>query len=328
MAKPIITLLGLGLTGTSLGLALQRTATQAELVGHDKVPEAAQLARKANAIQRIEWNLHAACEPASMIILAMPLSEIGETLALIKDDLRPNTLVFIVTDMLQPAADMLKLNFGGYGYAVVGHPIINGVGGPSTPRADLFDNAVFVVAAGADTDPAALELASNFVESLEAVPLFMDSAEHDGIIAGVEQLPQLLGLAQMHMLAGGPGWTEARRLAGRAFAQSTDPGRTAAHLFTAMQANRENLLQRIDAFQRELAAWKQWLTTVEPDPAQNPLAIALDDTVAQRAEWETQAEMSNWDPSPRPEVEKQSSGIFRQMFLGNIGKKPDPNAKR
>ena len=90
----------------------------------------------------------------------------------------------------------------------------------------------------------ALELAANFVESVGAQPLFMDPIEHDGLIAAVEQLPQLLGLATVHMLAASPGWTEARRLAGRTFAQSTDSGRSAENLYAAIRGNRANLLPK------------------------------------------------------------------------------------
>ena len=112
MASPVITILGLGTLGSSLGLALQRSAAQAEIVGHDKLPEAAQTARKNNVVQRVEWNLHAACEPASLIVLSMPISEIAETLELIRDDVRPNTLVFVLSDVLQPAAQMIEEKLG------------------------------------------------------------------------------------------------------------------------------------------------------------------------------------------------------------------------
>ena len=133
MAKATITILGMGTTGTSLGLALQRANAQAELVGHDKVPEASQAARKLNAVGRVEWNLHAACEPASLIILAMPLSEVDETLSLIREDVQPTTLIFVITDVLRPAADLVAQRLSGHAHAVVGHPILNGVGGVLIP---------------------------------------------------------------------------------------------------------------------------------------------------------------------------------------------------
>jgi prephenate dehydrogenase len=331
MSKPVITILGLGTLGSSLGLALQRSGAQTEIVGHDKQPEAAQAARKNNMVQRVEWNLHSACEPASLIVLAMPVGEIAETLELIRDDLRPNTLVFVLSDILQPAAQMLEETLGtgtgGRGHAVVGHPIVGGVGGALTPRADLFDKSTFVVAAGATTDPSALELAANFVESVGAQPLFMDPIEHDGLIAAVEQLPQLLGLATVHMLAASPGWKEARRLAGRTFAQSTDSGRSAENLYAAMRGNRAHLLPRIEQFERELAAWKQWLVAdgeAESDAAgsvgdDHPLEAAIADSHAERSRWEEQAHLQDWSPASQPAEEAPTPGLFRQMFLGNLG---------
>jgi prephenate dehydrogenase len=335
MSKPIITILGLGTLGSSLGLALQRSTAQAEIVGHDKQPEAAQAARKNNAVQRVEWNLHAACEPAGLIVLATPFGEIAETLELIREDVRPNTLVFVLSDVLQAAAYLLDEKLGGQtgnqvgsrGHAVVGHPIISGVGATLSPRADMFDKTTFVVAAGATTDPSALELAANFVESVGAQPLFMDPLEHDGLIAGIEQLPQLLGLAIVHMLAASPGWTEARRLAGRTFAQSTDSGRSADNLYAAMRGNRANLLSRIEQFERELAAWKKWLIAdVEgrPDAAtgeedDHPLRAAIVDSHEERARWEIQAQLQDWTPSAQPAEESPTPGLLRQMFLGNLG---------
>ena len=173
------------------------------------------------------------------------------------------------------------------------------------PRADMFDKTTFVVAAGATTDPSALELAANFVESIGAQPLFMDPVEHDGLIAGVEQLPQLLGLATVHMLAAAPGWTEARRLAGRTFAQSTDSGRSAENLYAAMRGNRANLLMRLEQFERELAAWKAWLTAdgdangdadggAGDETADHPLQAAIADSRAERERWVEQAQLHDW----------------------------------
>ena len=335
MAKPIITILGLGTLGASLGLALQRSAAQAEIVGHDKVPEASQLARKNNVVHRVEWNLHAACEPASLIVLAMPVGEIAETLDLIREDVLPNALVFVLSDVLQPAAQLVEEKLGGpansRGHAVVGHPIITGIGGLVTPRPDLFDKTTFVVAAGANTDPSALELAANFVESVGAQPLFMDPLEHDGLIAGVEQLPQMLGMATVHMLAASPGWTEARRLAGRTFAQSTDSGRSAENLFAAMRGNRANLLVRLEQFERELAAWKAWLAaeneTENGDEAgTHPLQAAIADSRAERERWTEQAQVHDWAVG-EPVIDagaQPSGGLLRQMFFGSWGAKKDP----
>ena len=190
MANPRVNESGLGMTGASLGLALQRANAQVETVGHDKRPEAAQARAKANAVQRAEWNLHAACEGASLIVLAIPLNEVAETLDLIRG--RPAARHAAASS--ERRIDASAVIAGGE----VTRPCERCRRAPDSqrrrrraPRADLFNEAVFCLAAGVETNPDALELASNFVDTIGAQPLFIDQYEHDGIAASVEQLPQL-----------------------------------------------------------------------------------------------------------------------------------------
>ena len=78
MAKPKITIIGLGTTGASMGLALQKEEGSFTIVSHDRDPDAAREATRLGAVQRTEWNLHNACDEADLIILAVPLNELGE----------------------------------------------------------------------------------------------------------------------------------------------------------------------------------------------------------------------------------------------------------
>ncbi|MBW7883451.1 MAG: prephenate dehydrogenase [Caldilineaceae bacterium] len=329
MANPRITLIGLGLTGTSLGLALTENAEGIEVVGHDKEPTVAQEARKNSAVQRTEWNLHKACEGASAIVLAIPQGEVGETLELIREDLQPSTLILVLSSVFQPVLNTFHTVLAGHHNAVVGHPILPGVAGPLIARGDLYRQAVFCLAAGPDTNPEALQLASNFVETAGAEPLYVDPAEHDGIAAGVDLLPQFVGAVLIHMAAGMPGWAEARRMAGQAFTRTTRFDHSASSLFNMLMANQENVAQRVEQFQQELAAFHQWLTTPAVDD-EHPLHVALVQAELERAHWEDNALRHDWDPSPRPASEAEGSGILRQLFLGGLfgGKKPDQGSKR
>ena len=205
MDKPTVTIIGLGLTGASVGLALQRETTSFEIVGHDKSPDAAQVAKRTGAVQRVEWNLHRAVEPADLVVMAVPLSELDELYSLIAEDLREGCLVLTLAGLLQPAIGLAEKYLPSHAHFVAGHPILSGVGGEPTPRADLFDEVVFALAAGAKTEPGGVQLASDFVERVGATPLFVDALEHDGIMAGVEQLPQVMAAALMQISAAGDG---------------------------------------------------------------------------------------------------------------------------
>jgi prephenate dehydrogenase len=334
MTKPVITIIGLGLTGASMGLGLQREAGNFEIVGHDKRPEVAQEARRSGAVQRTEWNLFKACDGAELIVLAVPLNELESLLPLLAEEIKPGTLIFAIGNLLRPAIESAAKHLPEGVHFVAGHAVITGVEAATSPRADLFERAVFALAAGVKTDPAALQLASDFVERVGATPLFVDVHEHDGVVAGVEQLPLLLAAALMHLSAKGAGWREARRLAGRHFASATDLGGDAAGLFAALQANRESVLVKLRALRQELAEWQTLLEmesddlpakeespkAKEDDKPKHPLLAALTDAVEARQVWETQAIVKNWDEQPNASASGvESSGFFKQMFLGGLG---------
>jgi prephenate dehydrogenase len=320
MAKPKITIIGLDVIGASLGLALQKEPGNFEIVGHDKNADHTAQARRLNAIQRSDWNLHNACEGAELILLTLSLSELEETLPHIRDDLRPETLLFAVTNVMQPSIDIAAKLLAPETHFVVGHPILSGIGAPLSVRADLFDEVTFGLAPGRNTEPSAVQLASDFVERLGAKPLFVDAQEHDGIIAEVEHLPQLLAATLMRLSAKGAGWREARRLAGRTFAQATELDGSAADLFGAIQSNRANLLQRIEQLQQELFTWRELLEVNPTAEEKHPLLTVLEQVVAEREQWEAQAFLKRWDDPVTAAITPptESRSMIRQMFFGNI----------
>jgi prephenate dehydrogenase len=332
MAKPIITLIGLGLTGTSMGLGLQREAGNFEIVGHDKQPEVAQQARKLGAVHRTEWNLFKACAGAELIVLAVPLHELEELLPLLAEEVKPGTLIFAIGSLLLPAIERGAKHLPDGVHFVAGHAVVTGISTTPSARPDLFEKAVFALAAGVKTDPAALQLASDFVERVGATPLFVDALEHDGVMAGVEHLPMLLAAALMRSSASGAGWREAKRLAGRHFAEATDVGGDAAALFAALQANKQNIVIKLQKMRQELAEWQALLEsdgdaiTASADAQAvtvHPLLAALTEAVQARTSWETQVILKNWEEQPdAPAAKVESSGFLRQMFLGGLGSRP------
>lgn len=325
MAKPFISIIGLGNTGTTVGLALQRTPGDFDIVGHDKSGSAEQNARKLNAVTRSEWNLHRACEGASMIVLALPLTEIGETLGLIEEDLAPNTLVLVLSSLFEPAARAAAQALPKHDRVVVGYPVT--LGGAGAAAGDALVGRSFALAAGPQTNPAAMELASDFVERVGAKPHFMDPLEHDGILAGVDQLPQLVGALLMNVSAAAPGWREAQQLAGRRFAEATDVGDNAGQIFAALMDNRANVARRLADFQRELERWRALIeagSDAGTDGAEpHPLLAALQEAVEARARWEAAAQRGDWEGRPgAADAAESGGGMFRQLFIGNLGRKP------
>jgi prephenate dehydrogenase len=336
MAKPRITLIGLGETGTSIGLALLKEPGDFEVVGYDRDSNAESNAKKLGAVQRTEWNLHAAVEGASLVVMAVPLNALIDLFGLIGEDLAPDALVFAVNGLLAPVTAAAERLLPGHRRIVAGHPIR--LAPIAAPHADALRNVTFCIAAPAHAEPASVELASDLVERVGATPHFVDVAEHDGIMAAVEQVPQLLGAALLSVNTRGSGWREARQLAGRRFGQASTLLGSPAAAAASFTLNRDAVLVRLDALQRELSQWRALieesaLPETPPAPANgeaagaslaaaaapSPLLEALQKLAEEQALWEKQAASQNWDAqssSPPP-----SSGLLRQLFLGNLGRK-------
>ncbi len=321
---PFITIIGLGNTGTSLGLALRREPGSFEVVGHDRAQNAESEARRLGAVHRTEWNLHRAVEGASLVLLALPLPAIEETLPLIAEDLAPEALLLIVNPLMQPVVEGAARALPGHARTVAGHPIAGLQRYDAQPSAEQYAGTTFCLAATPQTDPAAMELASDFVERIGAKPHFVDPAEHDGIMALVELMPQVMGAALIGLSTRASGWREVRQLAGRRFAQSSETGQNAEQVVRALLANRENVLQRLAQYQAELGRW-QGLLEAEPEEGQpHPLLAAVQEAIAERAAWEGQAAKGEWESAPTSAANEASGGLFRQLFLGNLGRRKPP----
>src|SRR5512135_3594163 len=88
-----ITIVGLGQIGSSIGMALKAHGVDVHRVGHDKDPQAAKESQKADAVDDVKYNLPASVREAKIVVLALPLAGVRETLEVIAPDLQAGTIV-------------------------------------------------------------------------------------------------------------------------------------------------------------------------------------------------------------------------------------------
>src|SRR5512136_1411877 len=101
-----VTIVGLGLIGGSLGLALRQVkAKDAEIVGYDRDHGTAGKAHRAGAVDRTERDLHKAVQGAGIVIIATPVLAIREVMREIAPSLQAGT---VVTDTGSAKAPVLK----------------------------------------------------------------------------------------------------------------------------------------------------------------------------------------------------------------------------
>jgi len=88
-----ITIVGLGQIGTSIGLALAGRQELIYRVGHDREIGIARQAEKMGALDKVAINLPAAVSEADIVMLSLPVDQIHDTLAIIKEDLKAGAVV-------------------------------------------------------------------------------------------------------------------------------------------------------------------------------------------------------------------------------------------
>jgi len=324
MAKSQITIIGLGLGGASLGLALRQSSGDFEVVGHDKSPDISGSAKRLGAVDRTEWNLHRACTGAGLVIIDTPLAELAEVLGHIAEDLSPGAVVLALTEVMQPALDIGTAALSQNAF-VVAHPILNRVGGELEARANLFEQSQFCIGASVETPSSAVELVNNLAMRAEAIPFYINPTEHDGIISLLEQAPRLLGAALMQAASRSSGWRDGQKLAGRTFANATEAADDPDALAGSFFANRENLLRSLEQMEAVLAEWRTLLTAED----NSALTAALSDITDKRLRWQHDVKLQRWDSADDPAKEAQP-GLLRQMFFGDLfgGRRRKPEEEK
>jgi prephenate dehydrogenase len=266
-----VTIVGLGCVGASIGLAIKEIEPEVEVIGHDKDRERSQKAHSLGAVDKTDWNLPAACEGAGMVILALPLSAIEETMEALAPHLEEGTVVTDTGGLKAPVLEWAAVHLPERVRFVAGDPIPGPMAATGRPltgleaaNADLFDGGTYCITPASNTDPEAVEQVIDLAYTLGAQPLFLDALEHDGLRAGTTGLPALVSAALLNATVDSPGWTEMRKVASQEFIAFTSPS---AYDYqsrrTSTLLNKENIVRRLDMLLEEIGRLRQIL--VEED---------------------------------------------------------------
>ena len=254
MAKTRVTIVGLGAIGCSMGLALQQSGTEVEITGHDKEPSASRQAQKLGAVHKTHWNLISSCDGADLVVLAIPLQGIRDTLKVLGGELRPDCVITDTATVKAPiaawAAEFLPKTVPYVG----GNPIVATEGaGADAAKPDLFQEATWCIASSASASSEAIQLVTNVVSACGAKPYFVDAWEHDGLMAATDHLPTVLAAALLRAVGASPALREMMKLGSQRLVEATLPAW--AEVATSRDIcllNQENIVRWLDIMQTTL----------------------------------------------------------------------------
>jgi prephenate dehydrogenase len=217
-----VAILGVGAIGGSVGLALHQTKAAQQVTGYDSGKGVAERARKLGAIDAAPTQLAEAVRGAELIVLATPVGAMHALLQQIAGAASPGAVVTDVAStkmqVISWAEEFLPQTIGFVG----GHPITGKEArGIDAAEASLFQQRVYCLVPTRRTPAAALEKVSALVQALGARARFLEPAEHDGMIAGIQQLPYLISSTLMQTVGESPAWNDALLLAGDGLREAT-----------------------------------------------------------------------------------------------------------
>lgn len=270
-----VAVLGVGLIGGSVALALRERGECREIVGYDRAPETLELARALGVIDRGEASVAGAVAGAELIMIAVPVLSAPQMLAEIHAALwregvpDPAPVITDVGSVKSSIVAAAREMFGGTAppSLVPGHPIAGSERhGVEATRADLFEKHRVILTPVEETDSRSTELVSRMWEALGAEVVAMEVAHHDEVLAGTSHLPHLLAYALVDTLSGRGDSLEIFRYAAGGF---RDFSRIAASdptmwrdIFTA---NASQVIAFLDRYMGELEGLRQAMAAGEMD---------------------------------------------------------------
>ena len=272
-----IAIIGVGLLGGSIGLAVKRRRLAREVAGFVRRPESLKDCEKAGAVDYATTDLLAAVSDADLVILCTPLSQMRSRVAEMLPALKRGAMVTDVGSVKASVVRELESLVQKSGAHFVGsHPMAGAEKtGVRAARADLFVNAVCVVTPAKKSNAAAVRKVEAFWKSLGARTLRLSPAQHDALVSRSSHLPHIVAAALANLVLA-PARPEIQSaLCANGFRDTTRIASGSPEMWRdIILTNRENLRVVLDDFVRELQKVQALLRAADARKLEEFLATA------------------------------------------------------
>lgn len=193
-----VAVLGIGLIGGSFALALKERGLASRIVGMARREETLQLALQSGVCDEVTADAVVAAQDADLVFLASPVGGMASLCAQIASVVAPGCLVTDGGSTKERVVQECEPLFEN-AHFIGGHPMAGSAQtGPGAARADLFQNAVWIITPTSRTDPNSLHRLRALVAKLGAHTIEMAPDTHDELLAVSSHLPHLTASALVH----------------------------------------------------------------------------------------------------------------------------------
>jgi len=254
-----IAIVGVGLLGGSIGLAIRSAGSAAKRIGIGRRMSSLEKAAAFDAVDEITVDVAEGVGDAELVVVCTPIGVIRSMFERMAPCLPKGC---VVTDVASTKAEVVRLAeaiFPKHVRFVGSHPM---AGSEKTSvefaRADLFQNAACIVTPTRRSDPATVRSLRVFWEELGGHVHLLSPARHDRVLARVSHLPHAVAAALVLLADAGDG----TRYAGPGFGDATRIASGDPDLWRDVFAsNRKAVLRALDSLGSELGRFRRILET-------------------------------------------------------------------
>jgi prephenate dehydrogenase len=258
-----LTVIGLGLIGGSMAKDLRKAGFTREIIGVDASPENAQEALRLGIIDRID-SLESAVAKADMVIIAIPVDKVLNTLIQVLDLISDQTTVIDVGSTKKRIAEAVENHPKRRSY-VPAHPMSGTENsGPSAALEGLFEGKINIICDQEKCGPQHLAFAEKVFQALGMDIAYMTADEQDHSTAFISHLPHAAAFALANAVLDKEDREIIFDLASGGFNSTVRLAKSSPEMWGPIfQQNKPYIVESLDVYIKHLKAFRK---SIESDP--------------------------------------------------------------
>jgi prephenate dehydrogenase len=254
-----VAIIGVGLLGGSLGLALKRRGLAARIYGVGRNENSLDTALNLGAIDEASLDIATAVKDADLIVLCTPAAAVPGQLDTVREACRAGAVVTDVASTKRCICEHASATWPAPRRFVGSHPMAGSEKfGPGHANAELFDGAVTFVERGGTVDLDAYKTAIRLWESVGSTVVGIEPGQHDEMVARTSHVPHIVASAIAQLVGEGK---ESRHFIGNGFRDATRIAEGRPELWrdicltnpTAIEAALTDLIERLESVRQSVA---------------------------------------------------------------------------
>ena len=266
-----VAIVGVGLIGGSIGLAMRERGLAKTVVGVGRRQESLRTARRVGAVDRTTVNLEKGVAEADLVIVCTPVGRIVEDVLQVAKVCPEGTLITDAGSTKQTIVEALDRELPRQCRFLGAHPLAGREKtGSANAVADLFHGRVTIITPTKNTQAKDYDLLEQLWIQLGSMVIRMAADEHDRIVAVTSHMPHALAVALSASLS-----EDCFRLSGTGLLDMTRLAAGDTEIWKPIfGSNRNNLLTAIDQFEHRLAALRKAIAAGDDAELEQILTLA------------------------------------------------------